>query len=177
MIDSLLDYPCVTAQPRASLMREASLTPPVTPFQITDDKPSIYQRMCDSHCWRCVIGSVSQSRVYQSSCLSSVFQSWRNCKIGSVPSAWTMKMFPTDKKTTKNISHLVTNEKTDQFFPGVKKNTQTNKYNNCCFEITCPYPKRAVCASSNVFIQFCWSCMQFYTKWQRFFQKRKILKP
>ena len=152
MIDSLLDYPCVTAQLRASLMREASLTPPVTPFQITDDKPSIYKRMCYCHYRSCVIGSVSQKPVYQSSCLSSVFCFFPELK--AMQNWFCAECLNNEntpyrqKKIEENIFYLVTNEKTGQFFPGVKKNTQTNECNNCCFEITCLYPKRAVCASN-----------------------------
>lgn len=173
MIDSLLDYPCVTAQSRASLMRTAPLTPPVTPFQITDDKPSVYQRICDSYCRSHVIGSVSQRWVYQSSCLSFVFESWRRYKIGSVPRAWTMKIV--SLQTKKNIFHLATNEKTDQFLLGVKKNTQISTI-IAALKSLALIQKELFLPPPNVFILFCWSYRRFYTKWHGFFQKRKILK-
>lgn len=128
MIDSLLDYPCVTAQPRASLMRGAALTLPVTPFWITDDKPSAYRGICDSHLSSHVIGSVSQRQVYQSTCLSCVFfffflRAEGDAKTGCVPRVWTMKLV--SLQTTKTYSTWPpVRQRTDFSGGGVKKNTQ-----------------------------------------------------
>ncbi len=51
---------------------------------------------------------------------------------------------PTDKKKHIPLGYQWENWPISPW--GEEKHT--NKYNNCCFEITCPYPKRAVFASS-----------------------------
>lgn len=74
MIDSLLDYPCVAAQPRASLMRGGTAhSTCAAPFQNTDDKPSIHQRICDTHCQSRVMGAVFPTAEYISQVFPGLF--------------------------------------------------------------------------------------------------------